>query len=147
MARATLASLQTVVLPTLEVEVPEWEATVLLRALTRAQIRDCREAATVDGKVDLDTYDLTLLAAAVAEPDLIGEAGMTEVVRLLRAQPVQVVYRLVREAVRLSGLAPGAPFRSRTADDDRQRTVPGASAVPGVGVGDGGGDAPADEPC
>lgn len=118
MNKVTVAQLAGVVLPTVEVEVPEWGGTVTLRALTRGQIRDCRQRSGLpDSKLDLDTYDLTVLAWAFADPDLCGEVGVDEAISLLRAQPVSLVYRLLREAVAVSQLGGGAPFRSGTADD------------------------------
>lgn len=121
MGKVTVAQVAGVVLPTVEVEVPEWEGAITLRALTRGQIRDCRgRAAQEDGKLDLDTYDLAVLAWSIADPDLCAEVGIDEALRLLRAQPVQLVYRLIRECVRVSQLAGDAPFRGRAGDDDRR---------------------------
>lgn len=143
----TVEGMRQVVLPSVEVEVPEWDGTVTLRALTRAQVRQCRDHATQDGKVDLDIYDLAVLAYGVAEPDLVESEGLEEAIRLLRLQPVSLIWRLVRETVRLSGLTPDAPFRSRTADDDRQRGVSGTSDTPGDRRDDAGGDEKPDDTC
>ena len=127
-------------LPTVEVEVPEWEATVLLRALTRAQVRLCREHSQLgeDKRIDLDTYDLSVLAYAMADPDLVDEVGIDEALTLLRSQPVGVVQRLVREAVAASGLGPDAPFRRRTADDVGRRDNDGTLPLPTAGGNDSG---------
>lgn len=149
--RATVDAMRNVSLPTLEVEVSEWGATILLRALTRAQVRECREHAQIeqDGKprLDLDTYDLAVLAASFADPQLLAEITMEEAVDLLRAQPIGLIWDLVRKAVSLSGLGPDAPFRSRTADHDRPGGVSGTSDTPGAGRNDLGGDAAEDEPA
>ena len=115
--RATVDSLRGVTLATVEVQVPEWDATVLLRALTRAQVRVCRDRATTEDGIDGDILDLSILACALADPDLIGEVGLDEAIALLQAQPVELAQRLVREALAVSGLVPAAPFRSGTEDD------------------------------
>lgn len=140
-----MEGMRQVVLPSVEVEVPEWDGTVTLRALTRAQVRACRDHATVEGKVDLDTYDLAVLAYGVADPDLVESEGLEEAIRLLRLQPVSLIWRLVRETVRLSGLTPDAPFRSRTADDAGQRGVHGTSTAEGSGGDDLGRDEKPDD--
>jgi len=147
MSKVTVAQVAGIVLPTAEVEVPEWDGTVTVRALTRGQVRACRQGATLgeDNRLDLDTYDLLVLAYGMADPDLIGE-GEEEALRLLRAQPVPLVYRLVREVVALSGLGPDAQFRRRTGDDERRDAPDGPSDHQGAGGDDRGGDESEDEP-
>lgn len=116
--RVTVQQMGGTVAATREITVPEWDdATVLLRALTRGQIREARKLATEDGTLDQDLFDLAVVAYAFADPDLTGTVGGEEAMRLLQAQPLTVISLLVREAVMLSALSEGAPFRRRTADD------------------------------
>lgn len=147
--RATVDSLRTVTLPTVEVEVAEWEGTITLRALTRAQVRLCRETATLgdDKRIDLDTYDLSVLAYAMADPDLTGEVGIEEALVLLRAQPSNLIQRLVKEAVAASALGPSAPFRSGSPDDAGRRTDDGTLPLPTARRDDSAGDAAENEPA
>jgi hypothetical protein len=145
MERVTTRRVAHPTLPTREVEVPEWDGTVLLRAITRAQVRDARgRSGWADGKLDLDTYDMVTLAYSFADPDLVAEEGVEEAVALLRAQPVGLIYRLLQECVGLSGMAREAPKSGGTGDDDRRRGVPGASDSEGPGGDDSRGDAAPD---
>jgi hypothetical protein len=130
MTRATVKSIGAVALPTVELEVAEWEGSVVLRALTRAQVREAREAATVEGVLDADTYDMAIAALGFAEPDLVAEVGLDEAIRLLRAQPMSLIGKLLREILAVSGLGSGAPFRRGAADDAGRRNLSGASDSP-----------------
>jgi len=90
------------------VDVEEWDATVTIRAVTRAEYRD------IMGRISEEGYDADLetVATCWVDPDLGDEAR-----ELLAAQPAGIIGRLARAIVRLSGVAE-AGFRGRPEPDD-----------------------------
>jgi hypothetical protein len=118
-----------------ELNLPELDGTVLVRGLTRAELRDVRERSGVDtapsvDKVDGDLMDLLMIVHGLQEPRLLDD-GMDAAVEKARTLPAGSAARIVSRVMWLTGLrgwitpnegaepVPAGPFPGGTGDDDR----------------------------
>lgn len=86
-----------------EVEMPEWEGSVLIRGLGYGEWVDLRDASMVGGQQDEKVFSRLLLSAALVEPDVTPEQA-----DLLLAKSTPAVNRLVDHILSLSKITDGS---------------------------------------
>lgn len=83
-----------------DVEIPEWNCKVKMKALSKAEQVRLRKASTVRGNVDETKLEMNLLVYAMVEPKL----SFDQVDKLFADADPAAVNRLVAAALTLSGL-------------------------------------------
>jgi hypothetical protein len=82
------------------VEIPEWNAKVKIRALTKADQVKLRQRSATRGVVDETKLEMNLLVAALVEP----KVTFAEVDELFAKSDAKAISRLTAAALTLSGL-------------------------------------------
>jgi hypothetical protein len=82
-----------------EIEMPEWDGTVVVRGLGYGEWVDLRDASTVNGQQDEKIFSRLLFAAAIVEPEITPEQA-----DLLLNKSATAVNRLVEKIVGVSGV-------------------------------------------
>jgi len=131
-----------------EVLLPEMGGTVIVRGLTRAEIRSVRERAGLGADVseptpaDADLTDNLFVVYGLADPPLLVGADIDGAVAAVKSLPAGTVARLVARILWLSGMrgwvvpegqteaVPAGPFPGGAGDDDQRGDVPGAPDSP-----------------
>lgn len=83
--------------------VPEWGGDVRLRAFTKAQEQDIRNAAKVAGEIDTDRLEVLMVVYGLAEPSFtVAQA------ELLRQKSAKAFDRVFRAILELNSMEDGA---------------------------------------
>lgn len=90
-----------------EVEVPEWEGTVLIRGLGYAEWVDLRDASIVGGQQDEKLFSRLLLSTALVEPEVTPEQA-----DLLLAKSTPAVTKIADRILALSKIMPDSMTES-----------------------------------
>lgn len=95
-------------LPEETLAIPEWGGEVVLRALTRAQLQEVRNAS--DG--DQLKYDSFMVAAAMKEPELTQAQALK-----LRRKNATVIERILQKLWSMNGITLAGDISAKAVDD------------------------------